>query len=247
MGRRGIVVVHGLGEQPKGDTLNYIGRPLVEFVQSYLASTAELTKEVRFNPEAGPPRAILRFGQGADAEEWVIVEAWWARAFVPSPRDELLVWALILGFRGVWSISYGMALRHVLMHPWVSAIVGKRPAPEQTPWPDAPDTYWRRRRRVGSRLWDLLVGLCWTALLLAAYLASFPVLILLFVIGYLPVIGAPLSLLQVAFSNFLMHNLGDQHATTRNPLARDSTSTVILDALRPWVDKGWSTYAELNR
>ena len=263
--RRGVIVVHGIGEQRRGETLNYIGRPLVDFVEDNLGPEYELRKDVRFNPEKGSATARLHFVQmkGEDSseriveEEWTIVEAWWARSFIASAKDELLVWALVLGWRRMSSIFYGFVKRFFAgfgeptagtserAARWLSRPLMDRDA-AAVPWPGAAKAHVRTPRPRHSRVWDLLLGSFWLIALLLVYLLSFAVLPIIYLLGGLPGLGGLMGRVQDGFSDFLVDSLGDQHAMTRNRLARDSASNTVLDQLRPWVDPTSEAFAPFD-
>ncbi len=263
--RRGVIVVHGIGEQGRGETLNYIGRPLVDFVEDNLGPEYELRKDVRFNPEKGSATATLHFvrAEGADSteriveEEWTIVEAWWARSFIASAKDELLVWALVLGWRRLPSIFYGFVKRFVAGFGeatddtseraigWLSRPLMDKGA-TAVPWPGAAATYVRTARPRHSRVWDLLLGSFWLIVLMLVYLLSLVVLPIIYLVGGLPGLGGVVGRLQDGFSDFLVDSLGDQHAMTRNRLARDSASNTVLDQLRSWVDPTSDAFAPFD-
>lgn len=236
MRRRGIVLVHGLGEQPKGDTLNYMGRPLVEFVQSNLRE--RLRMEVAFSPEHGPAHMALRFGQSDGEEEWIIVEAWWARAFVPASKREILQWAMALGAQRPW-IFLCTVLRPLL--PARLRNLADESGKGEDDWLTKLDnTEYERfrrtpRRGLSSRAWDVIVGVPWIALTFLGWSVSLPVIMVLIGLALIPTLKWPMGFLQEALANFLFSYLGDQYATTKNILARDAVGGAILEIMRPWV------------
>ncbi len=248
--RRGIVLVHGIGEQPPGDTLNYMGRPLVTYLQEHLdAKQAPHVFDADYTAEGEPPHAVIRFGDGNQEEEWLLTEAWWARSFLPVKQDEVLVWAFALGARRIWVIFYGLALRPLVdtatfrqiarllkpVLPLLEALYLDA-ARGAEPWPNTPFWYRRPKRRLRSRVGDVLVATLWLPIMLGGWLLSAFIVPVLLFLGYVPGLGGLVGQLQKLFAGFLMGNLGDQHSTTRNLLARNAASRTVLDALAPWLD-----------
>ena len=88
----GILFVHGIGEQPEGDTLQAFGEPLVGWLGRWLSrAQGEGTRgrvaveNARLTPsrlgQAEPPHARLRLelqtDAGARSDSWLLAESWW--------------------------------------------------------------------------------------------------------------------------------------------------------------------------
>ncbi|MGA7732019.1 MAG: hypothetical protein WCD37_12205, partial [Chloroflexia bacterium] len=114
----GILLIHGVGQQERGETVPYGGEPLHKWLKSWLEGRPkdqppgklgrsvfiEDTRLVDRIPSEGdaPPYSILHFQQDDtmirdDDTEWVVAESWWAHELMPPKFDELLRWGLGMG------------------------------------------------------------------------------------------------------------------------------------------------------
>jgi len=114
----GVLLVHGIGEQARGDTLISQGDPLVRWLRGRVGgpgapSDPEAKVDVldvvarQASGDAIPvAHAIVRItdSDGAGSPNlkgkpahWVVAEAWWAGAFRPATYAELAEWAVIVG------------------------------------------------------------------------------------------------------------------------------------------------------
>jgi hypothetical protein len=100
--RRCVLIVHGVGEQKKSDTLLFIGSPLVDWVlrwarQFYGRSAAQVGPvELSFVPfDVGdgdrPPYALLDL----PGERWYLAEAWWAGSSFHPDLMTMLRWSIV--------------------------------------------------------------------------------------------------------------------------------------------------------
>src|SRR5438067_4022146 len=88
--KHGVVFVHGLGEQPKSETLVLFGRALVEWTELWHAERGEKahfaveTSNLGFSPyDAGgttfQPHTRIRVQPSVgQPETWLLTEAWWS-------------------------------------------------------------------------------------------------------------------------------------------------------------------------
>jgi hypothetical protein len=214
------VLVHGIGQQSKGDTLDYMGRPLIDFIQSY--SPPNLDIRVQEIPDTGEAHAKLRLKHDGAEEEWIVTEAWWARSFVPTSLMDVWWWA----FKGgpIWARTF-----------WKTLILGFRrdfrgddtiaDEPWQTP------VYERKARGRLARFVDVLIGFPWWLVGFVAYTLGWLIVLLLLVLALLPI-----DLIRKPLLTLLIGYLGDQVANTHNVLARESTSSAVLNVLEPWFE-----------
>ena len=108
--RVGIVFVHGVGSQRKGDTLREFATPLVDWLEEWhrdRASEPEMAGEFRVTwseltpsgnePAAAgvviPPWTDRATGHAHAGQVWVLTEAWWASRVEPPPLGTMVSWA----------------------------------------------------------------------------------------------------------------------------------------------------------
>ena len=112
--RIGILFVHGMGEQERGDTLTQMGDAVSEWIRRAVQDDKNIDFSIR--------HAILRSGEqgaaddeislGATAhvtiriadrrdasrtQEWLLAESWWADVFRPATFGETALWAIAVG------------------------------------------------------------------------------------------------------------------------------------------------------
>jgi hypothetical protein len=98
----GVLLVHGIGEQRKSDTLLEVGEALRRWTGEWLASAsggdarlaarilhAELTPRVEVH---APAHALLGLRSPSGPQQWLIAESWWAEAFKPPLYRDLVKW-----------------------------------------------------------------------------------------------------------------------------------------------------------
>jgi hypothetical protein len=110
----GILFVHGMGEQERGDTLTQMGDAVSEWIRRAVQDDKNIDFSIR--------HAILRSGEqgagddeislGATAhvtiriadrrdasrtQEWLLAESWWADVFRPATFGETALWAIAVG------------------------------------------------------------------------------------------------------------------------------------------------------
>jgi hypothetical protein len=125
----GILFVHGMGEQARGDTITQMGDALTEWLRKYLGHDRFRLQDATLRSREGASggtaspsnsgRANATVVLGDDAEgqppphRWLLAEAWWADAFRPASFGELAAWAIGVG---PWLIaSQASGLRQRLM------------------------------------------------------------------------------------------------------------------------------------
>src|SRR5687768_7039408 len=93
---RGIVVVHGVGEQQRADQLDTVTERIVGFLNRGLghANVRLVTRTHRDGGAIASATIHLTPPNGAEPEEWHIREAWWAQSFKPSNKPTTVGWAM---------------------------------------------------------------------------------------------------------------------------------------------------------
>lgn len=118
----GILFIHGMGEQARGDTITEMGDATTEWLRRWLGNDQfrlqDATLRSREGTAAGTPspatsgrgnatvvlrRSTDREGQG---QRWLFAESWWADAFRPASFTELAWWAIGVG---PWLIASQLA------------------------------------------------------------------------------------------------------------------------------------------
>lgn len=117
----GVLFVHGMGEQARGDTLLGFGEPVVKFLRRWIdrspttdpfASKVDLLDVVAIrvlgdDPDAPAHTTVKVDVTGHRAQSWLVAESWWASDFKPANFNEVLNW-------GIRVIPF--VLHHTLRH-----------------------------------------------------------------------------------------------------------------------------------
>jgi hypothetical protein len=101
----GVLFVHGIGEQPRGDTLLAFGEPLIQSLQGWMAgreigSAAVIESKLSTSDLESdqPAHAILEMRVGdRPAHTWLLAESWWADEFRRPRFMNLAGWLLTIG------------------------------------------------------------------------------------------------------------------------------------------------------
>jgi hypothetical protein len=101
----GVLFVHGIGEQPRGDTLVGFGEPLIrslrQWVEGREIGTAAISESKLSEAQLGadePAHAVLEFTLGdRPRHTWLLAESWWADEFRRPPFMKLAGWLLTIG------------------------------------------------------------------------------------------------------------------------------------------------------
>src|SRR5438045_706344 len=101
-GRKAILIVHGVGEQRKSDTLLYIGSPLVRWVMQWaqlfydrpaaIVGPVELSF-VPFDVGLSDEPPMARFD--LPNQQWYFAEAWWAGSTFHPDLATMLYWSFV--------------------------------------------------------------------------------------------------------------------------------------------------------
>ncbi|PKB64390.1 MAG: hypothetical protein BZY80_03070 [SAR202 cluster bacterium Io17-Chloro-G2] len=163
---RPVFIVHGIGNQKKGEVLTAVVEPWVQFLGKHLGiENVHLEADIR--PQTGPAHATITFGD----ERWEIWEAYWAQSFHPLKDVRVLTWGFSTLLRQTWSIFRGFNY------------FSKR-----EPYPN-PSPFVYHRRPIGWTAWvsDKLVGYLAVTLFVPLYVMSLLAASVFFVLSQLPV------------------------------------------------------------
>lgn len=122
----GILLVHGIGQQKRGQTLVDYGDPLCEFIERWVKGSARLQKaseetglslnqansysDVRTHDavlteseDGTPPHVLVELSgpPGQESKRWIVAEAYWADSF-PHPHPAPVTRWLIKVSPGIW-------------------------------------------------------------------------------------------------------------------------------------------------
>jgi hypothetical protein len=94
----GVLFVHGIGEQPRGDTLLRFGDPCIVWLDRWLEKhTKKLSVEhVATDDDHDVPTAI-QIGCGDHSGKILFRESWWAGKFTVPAISDLSWWLLLVG------------------------------------------------------------------------------------------------------------------------------------------------------
>lgn len=215
----GVLFVHGIGEQARGETLIQFGEPVLDWVRDWVRVRGEpdryiaapLSARIRepLADHGAPAHAEVLVGEIKDGvtqgQQWLFAEAWWGAQVLPPSIAEFTTWLLS---RGGWTL-----LLH--MHQvWVRPLAGIR----QPRW-----VYVGRVVASGfmiTLLWLVASGLMNLLLLLCALVAVVP-------IGRLR--GIVYAVLRA-----LAGVIGDAYLLIRSPTQAAAFEQTVTQALR-WV------------
>ncbi|HET9358380.1 MAG TPA: hypothetical protein VFO58_01460 [Vicinamibacterales bacterium] len=101
----GVLFVHGIGEQPRGDTLLTFSEPLIRCVRGWMEGrdigSADVVESKLSASQLGseePAHAVLEIAvRDRSPEKWLLAESWWADEFSRPPFMKLAAWLLTIG------------------------------------------------------------------------------------------------------------------------------------------------------
>ncbi len=111
----GILLVHGIGTQPAGDTITRWGDVLVKTItQATKGSVTATVERAGKDLEGGDgerTEARLRLEHAGKPDHWLLSEGWWAESFLAPTYFELVSWSL----RALpWALTSHIAQRYWL-------------------------------------------------------------------------------------------------------------------------------------
>ena len=217
----GVLFVHGIGEQQRGDTLTEAGDVLAEWLRRWLDATRGGRLDVLHVALHAPPEpnhdpvrgahAILRIRQlGGDPAQpertWLLAESWWADTFRAASFSEFAAWGLGVG-------------------PWVASsqlrgILGQAAVDSRT------------NALLIPGLWVALGLLIAAGFLVAAALSLFffALALALFALRLVPI--GPIQGAASAIQRTMALGFGDAFALVRSPLRFGAMKTQVRADLR---------------
>jgi hypothetical protein len=232
--RRGIVIVHGVGNQQRGDELDDVIEPLVEFLGARAVGHANVHVVAR-NPRSGDTGASARihlYRPGATPaqeilEEWDVREAWWAHVFRPSGGAGILAWAMRALVAHIHSTIENILWRNIVR------VFGGWPAVQGTGVWQVPVA--------GAYPYYVLDAIGWL-LITIGYLVVYSIGVALAFVVYVFLLlpglqyWPPAGNLQRSLLNIFTGGIGEQQATTNRHVAVAEAASVVTQALCPFLD-----------
>lgn len=101
----GVLFVHGIGEQAKGQTLARFADPVLKLILSWAVAGTETTAELTggstsSSANADPAAATLTVTHAGSSKRIEFAESWWAASFAPGGYTRTAFW----GIRFVWRV-----------------------------------------------------------------------------------------------------------------------------------------------
>ena len=229
---KGILIIHGIGEEKKGDTLRGVATPIVKFLQARL-KPKDVDLQTKLGDPTEPAQATIRFNYEQKGkqknERWELIEAWWAQSFEPPKVKQILQWS----FLQIWG-----QLRWSMRSLW-RILRGEYVAWRCTTLPDGPvETSWRDRLII---LYDVLATLLWMPIFALLTPLVVIVLALLWLLTQVPIAKAApgvITAFQEAANKLLVGWVGDAAAYTDNPFMADAVREKFYEALG-LLEKKW--------
>ncbi|HET6314458.1 MAG TPA: hypothetical protein VFH60_11535, partial [Chloroflexia bacterium] len=235
----GVLFVHGIGEQKRGDTLPWAGDALFKWYrlwschgnievssraapcEPYLTDT-RLMRPVPSEMDA-PPFSHMKF-QTTNQEvaqreqEWILAESWWASEFTPPTYAEMVVLGLSIA---PWLIEQtglriiGDILRVVRDNNVLTTLTNqpRRGAPAGKPV----DFLSRAFGWISDRLLDIAAVITWVMvgfLLLTVGVLAQTLILALWVLALIPPLRDPVVKLQLGLTGWL----GDAYLMATSPI-----------------------------
>ncbi len=243
--RRGVVIVHGVGEQGRGDYIGSFVEPLASFVADGCGSE-NVSITVRNEADASAWATLNIHGDTRD-EEWHIREAWWAKNFRPSASRTVLFWAVIAGLTIMWATWRSIFVRAVarLGHNYQQMSLSRddlmgRPVERDAQGklrlpPDTRQGLWVAPQTLpGKAILDALVWLFICLIYVAGAAVLLTLLVPLYLFLLLPlslVAPGPVVAVQRKLAGLIVTTIGDQQAMTTRRFALAAASNEVAQAL----------------
>ncbi len=223
MSRRGIAIVHGVGQSRQSDTLIDFGGALLDWVmRAYRAGHPhEAAPRVErsflpFSPidagETAVPHATLHLTRDA---QWVCAEAWWGSSIRPISFVSMLLWS----FRHLWGLLWHLSL--VAVQRLDRMFIPKKHDPNR--W---------------TRFIDLLQTLGIIPVFLVGALAGYVLLVPLFIIAQIPYQPLQNFVLVRLFQPFLQYNAADMRLFVEDPIQSANMRRRVAEAVGWLISEG---------
>ncbi|HYG25166.1 MAG TPA: hypothetical protein VEH04_20550 [Verrucomicrobiae bacterium] len=109
----GILLVHGIGTQPSGESLIHWGDALLKTIRlathGKVPVTVKTATSERGHNNDTPASAIVSLQLPDGEQTWLIADGWWADVFLPPSYKELVSWS---GRALPWAIALHIAQSH---------------------------------------------------------------------------------------------------------------------------------------
>lgn len=208
----GVLFVHGIGEQTRGDTLLAFGEPLLEWLTLRGGEKWDVRphETVLADADADPDAVTPAYSevvleQQAQRSHWILAESFWARAFPPPTFLTVASWV-------------------VRVAPWlVVHHVHDAASPVSTDQPNNPSLF--------ARAWAPIPVRTRQAFIFVLGVAVSPVLqvlmLLLPVLALFPILRRVVRSLQLTIAGFL----GDSHVLVESRIRFDAMVTRVRNDL----------------
>ncbi|MGH9662138.1 MAG: alpha/beta fold hydrolase, partial [Bryobacteraceae bacterium] len=211
----GVLFVHGIGKQARGETLSMCAGKLIEWLQAWLGADRVWVRKTVLSED--PAHSVV----DVDARSILLAESWWASDFKPPAYGELARWMLTFGSWIVIShfLHYFQVRKMREVDEWLNR---QRAVPA------------RFREGVSAATRGILSAF---AMILIA-LALFAVEILIVVVWLLSVLPVPAlknwaSTLLLALEGVM----GDSFAFSANPVTKAAIATRVQRDLEWLLDR----------
>ncbi len=204
----GVVFVHGIGHQDRGETLDSFSQPLTEWLRGHLA--ADEAPPLRQERSQAEDRAAVEItiGQGADLRRVVMTEAWWARSFAEPSYTQVVRWLSVAG---------PLALYRHAMRPFLVA----------APVASGLSSY----VQLGGLYRWLAIDLVWRRLLRPTLFVLLALPVQLLAIVLIPLALIPIvRRLVLLIRSLVTRTLGDSFALIEAPDSFDVMVQAVVDA-----------------
>jgi len=91
---KGIVIIHGMGEQEPGQCLISVANPLADYLEREVSGVNVIRHAWIGNEDQIPKVQLDIIKNGEPYTKWIFHEAWWAEAFRPPSMLTVLGWVI---------------------------------------------------------------------------------------------------------------------------------------------------------
>ena len=208
----GILVVHGIGGQRRGDTLAEVAEPLVQSLIDWLGEDAVEVRETELaQASAGcPAHVTVIVKRGTDVRRVLIAESWWADTFHPPGWWALVSWL----FWAVPFVIFRAADHGISVNDTNEKLDDARSSQRWRGWARVP--------------WYVGVRLVKNAASVALVLAVVLLLLVASPVALVPRVRASI----VSAQRVLIRYIGDSYTLLLKPIQADATISQVERDLR---------------